>query len=89
MAGSASSGVPPSKSKELFNAYDTDHDGRLDLPELTRREEAKRSTATQLEAIDKDGDGVVTEEEFINGCLKDQAFVMLLEKFSGDTIWGL
>ena len=42
-----------------------------------------------FEALDVDGDGVVTEEEFINGCLKDQAFVMLLEKFSGDTIWGL
>ena len=42
-----------------------------------------------FEALDVDGDGVVTEEEFINGCLKDQAFIMLLEKFSGDTIWGL
>ena len=42
-----------------------------------------------FEALDVDGDGVVTEEEFINGCLKDQAFVMLLEKFSGDTIWGI
>ena len=39
-------------------------------------------------ALDVDGDGTVTEEEFITGCLKDEAFILLLERFSGDDIWG-
>ena len=39
-------------------------------------------------ALDVDGDGAVTEEEFITGCLKDEAFILLLERFSGDDIWG-
>lgn len=42
-----------------------------------------------FEALDVDGDGAVTEEEFITGCLKDEAFIMLLERFSGDDIWGI
>ena len=42
-----------------------------------------------FEALDVDGDGTVTEDEFVNGCLKDEVFVMLLDKFSGDNIWGL
>ena len=39
-------------------------------------------------ALDVDGDGVVTETEFISGCLKDEAFIMMLEKFSSEDIWG-
>ena len=42
-----------------------------------------------FEALDVNGDGAVTEDEFINGCLKDEVFIMLLEKFSGSDIWGL
>ena len=41
-----------------------------------------------FEALGGDGDGAVTEEEFITGCLKDEAFILLLERFSGDDIWG-
>ena len=41
-----------------------------------------------FEALDVDGDGAVTEEEFITGCLKDEAFILLLERFSGDDVWG-
>ena len=42
-----------------------------------------------FEALDVDGDGVVTEEEFISGCMKDEVFIMLLEKFSGEEVWGI
>ena len=38
-------------------------------------------------ALDVDGDGVVTESEFISGCLKDQAFIVMLESFSSEDIW--
>ena len=36
-----------------------------------------------------DGDGVVTEDEFISGCMKDDVFIMLLQKFSGEEVWGI
>ena len=39
-------------------------------------------------ALDVDGDGAVTEEEFVTGCLKDEVFVMMLESFSATDIWG-
>ena len=39
-------------------------------------------------ALDVDGDGAVTEEEFVTGCLKDEVFVMMLERFSAADIWG-
>ena len=41
-----------------------------------------------FEALDVDGDGVVTEEEFIRGCMRDDVFVLLLQKFSGEEVWG-
>ena len=34
-----------------------------------------------FEALDVDNDGTVTEEEFINGCMRDDAFILLLQKF--------
>ena len=42
-----------------------------------------------FESLDFDGDGVVTEGEFISGCMRDDAFVMLLQKFSGEEVWGI
>jgi Ca2+-binding EF-hand superfamily protein len=42
-----------------------------------------------FEALDVDGDGDVTKEEFISGCMKDDVFIMLLEKFSGKEVWGI
>ena len=41
-----------------------------------------------FDALDDDGNGVLTEEEFVEGCLSDEAFVTLLEDFNGDFIWG-
>ena len=38
-------------------------------------------------ALDVDGDGVVTETEFISGCLKDEAFILMLERFGSEDIW--
>ena len=41
-----------------------------------------------FDALDDDGNGVLTEDEFIEGCLTDEAFVKLLDDFDGDFIWG-
>ena len=53
-------------------------------------------------ALDINGDGGVSEEEFIrllvqiyvlsflcSGCMRDEAFVLLLQRFSGEDIWGV
>ena len=40
-----------------------------------------------FEALDVDGDGVVTEGEFIKGCMRDGVFVMLLQKFNGEEVY--
>ena len=38
--------------------------------------------------LDIDGNGVVTEEEFVEGCITDPNFLFMLEHFSCDFIWG-
>ena len=38
-------------------------------------------------ALDEDGSGSLTEDEFISGCMTDEAFVQLLQDFNGDFIW--
>ena len=38
-------------------------------------------------ALDEDGSGSLTEDEFIDGCMTDEAFVQLLRDFNGDFIW--
>ncbi|XP_023320309.1 S-modulin [Eurytemora carolleeae] len=39
-------------------------------------------------ALDLNGDGSVTEDEFISGCMSDEAFVKVIDEFSMDFIWS-
>ena len=39
-------------------------------------------------ALDDDGNGGITEKEFISGCKTDEAFVKLLTELSPEFIWG-
>ena len=39
-------------------------------------------------AFDVNNDGIVTEEEFINGCLSDHTFIKVMDDMSLDFIWG-
>ena len=41
-----------------------------------------------FEALDEDGNGSLTEDEFVEGCMTDEAFVQLLRDFNGDFIWN-
>jgi hypothetical protein len=38
--------------------------------------------------LDADGDGFITREEFVEGCLMDGEFFKLVDNFNGDLIWG-
>ena len=40
-------------------------------------------------ALDANGDGCVTETEFVNGCLSDQVFIKVMDDLSLDFIWGV
>ena len=40
-----------------------------------------------FDALDEDGSGSLTEDEFISGVMTDEAFVQLLQDFNGDFIW--
>ena len=39
-------------------------------------------------ALDDDGNGFLTEDEFVSGCMSDEAFVKVLDDYSADFIWG-
>ena len=39
-------------------------------------------------ALDDDGNGFLTEDEFVTGCMSDEAFVKVLNDYSADFIWG-
>lgn len=39
-------------------------------------------------ALDDDGNGFLTEDEFVSGCMSDEAFVKVLDEFSADFIFG-
>ena len=39
-------------------------------------------------ALDKDSDGILTEDEFVEGCLADPMFLLMLETFSCDFLWA-
>ena len=41
-----------------------------------------------FDALDDDGNGSLTEDEFVTGCMSDEAFVKVLTEFNGDFIWG-
>ena len=53
-----------------------------------RHSDAGKRAKELFEALDDDGNGSLTEEEFVEGCMTDDAFVNLLRDFNGDFIWG-
>ena len=38
--------------------------------------------------LDANNDGIVDEDEFVEGCLADPNFLFMLEHFSCDFLWG-
>jgi len=42
-----------------------------------------------FESLDVDADGVLTEDEFVEGCLTDPNFLAVLQTFNCDFIWGV
>lgn len=45
--------------------------------------------AELFHSLDVNSDGILTEEEFVEGCLSDPNFLAVLETFNCDFIWGV
>merc|ERR1712042_159567 len=88
-----SSGTPEEKLNWAFSMYDVDGNGGIDLVEMTNLvksiyqvmgkekeglESAEHRAKTIFKKMDRDGDGEVTREEFVQTCLLDKKLIELL-----------
>ncbi len=65
--------------------YDKDlEDGVEKEPEFDPRESAR----TTFRFLDVNRDGMLSEDEFVEGCLSDPMFMVMLETFNCDFLWG-
>ena len=83
-------------AKEAAEEKLAEEEARRKLEEFEAEEAAnkedeidpKQSAQIIFMALDKDGDGVLTEEEFVEGCLSDPMFLSMLETFSCEFLWA-
>jgi hypothetical protein len=55
---------------------------------LVQQEDPVERALDIFHSLDVDSDGVVTEEEFVEGCLTDPNFLAVLQTFNCDFIWS-
>ncbi|XP_040583468.1 neuronal calcium sensor 2 [Lepeophtheirus salmonis] len=84
------SGTVEEKLRWAFKMYDEDSSGTIEMSEMTdiigtlyemegiSRECAVARAKKIFMELDVNGDGEISEEEFVKGCLKDQGLVRLL-----------
>lgn len=84
------SGSPEEKLRWAFKMYDKDGSGSIELKEMTEiigtlyqmegvtKDSAAERAESIFGALDFDGDGSLTEDEFIQGCMMDQDLVATL-----------
>jgi len=88
-----SSGEPEEKLRWTFRLYDKDCSGTIEMSEMVEVLETvyvmeglmsgnmARERAKQIfDELDIDGDGTLTCDEFVNGCLKDKDMVAMLKQ---------
>ncbi|CAK9296314.1 unnamed protein product [Gordionus sp. m RMFG-2023] len=89
-----SSGSPEQKLKWAFRMYDIDSNGTIELsemvkiieaiydmlgPEMDKTKESPEERAKKIfSKMDTNNDGLLTEEEFIKGCLQDEELFKIL-----------
>merc|ERR1719278_470023 len=88
-----SAGTPEEKLKWAFRMYDVDGNGVIDQDEMTKIVQAifqmiaDKSTLTEsaeeraqniFSRMDDNGDGHLTEEEFLSGCMQDDELSKML-----------
>jgi len=92
----SSSGKPEEKLRWAFKMYDKDSSGEIDVEEMVEifclmyslqgfsEEDATDRAMKIFNALDKNGDGCLAEEEFIKGCLADNELLDLLNAGPGE-----
>merc|ERR1712066_159406 len=88
-----SNGSPEENLKQIFRVFDINNDGRINLAEMKRIvndlfkliDEKDIESASQeilvknaFSEMDEDGDGEISEEEFIKACLNQKKFSTML-----------
>jgi len=86
----SSSGDPEEKLRWAFRMYDKDGSGEIDLDEMVEifclmyaiqghsEDEATQRAIKIFETLDRNNDGSLAEDEFVKGCLGDEAMMELL-----------
>ena len=88
-----SNGSPEENLKQIFKVFDINNDGKINLPEMKRIvndlfklidendvENASKEILVQsaFTEMDEDGDGEISQEEFIKACLSQKKFSTML-----------
>ncbi|OXA63639.1 Neuronal calcium sensor 2 [Folsomia candida] len=71
-----SSGTPEEKLKWAFRMYDVDGNGVIDLQEMQKIVQVAAKSI--FAKMDENGDGQLTQEEFLKGCLQDEELSKML-----------
>ena len=69
-----------SEQEDVFNIFHAIY--------LSRKFDPSKRARELFNALDDDGNGFLTEDEFVSGCMSDTAFVKVLDDFSADFIFG-
>ena len=82
--------------KTIFFSPGEDGEENKEHTEIENEEEEEKEPAFNPAArarvifgdLDANNDGIVDEDEFVEGCLADPNFLFMLEHFSCDFLWG-
>lgn len=79
---------PASESNEKVQIFSLIADELSDPARDCRKFDPSKRARELFNALDDDGNGFLTEDEFVTGCMSDEAFCKVLDEFSSDFIFG-
>ena len=77
-----------SESNEKVQIFSLIADELSDPARDCRKFDPSKRARELFNALDDDGNGFLTEDEFVTGCMSDEAFCKVLDEFSSDFIFG-
>ena len=77
-----------SENNEKVQIFSLIADELSDPARDCRKFDPSKRARELFNALDDDGNGFLTEDEFVSGCMSDEAFCKVLDEFSSDFIFG-